>query len=142
MSPAKAAKSDLAKIAIERGVGAGDEWVTVPAAQIRKALQGALAEGYTFYSFITCVDHLARLDGRPPHTGESGGAGPRFEMVYELRDLDTAWEEFSGMRAKYAAWLNLTTKALRVPPAPWIGDRSYLPHRDRPATAHRPARRR
>ena len=58
---------------------------------------------------------------------------------YRLRDLDTAWEEFSGMRAKYAAWLNLTTKALRVPPAPWIGDRSYLPHRERPPTAHRPA---
>jgi hypothetical protein len=61
---------------------------------------------------------------------------------YRLRDLDTAWEEFSGLRAKYAAWLNLTAKALRVPPAPWIGDRSYLPHRDRPPTARRPARRR
>jgi hypothetical protein len=52
---------------------------------------------------------------------------------YKLRPLDKAWEEFSGLRTKYAVWLNRTTKALNVPPAPWIGDRSYLPHRERGA---------
>jgi NADH-quinone oxidoreductase subunit C len=88
VSPVKKVKSDLTKIAIERGVVAGDEWVTVPAARIRNALQAAQAEGFTFYSFITCVDHLARLDGRPPHTGSNEGAAPRFEMVYEVRDLE------------------------------------------------------
>jgi hypothetical protein len=51
---------------------------------------------------------------------------------YALRDLDKAWEEFSGLRTKYGAWLNSTTKALAVLPAPWMGDRSYLPHRERP----------
>ena len=50
---------------------------------------------------------------------------------YQLRDLDRAWEEFSGLRAKYASWLNRLTRILAFPPAPWIGDRSYLPHRDR-----------
>jgi hypothetical protein len=50
---------------------------------------------------------------------------------YQLRELDKAWEEFGGLRSRYATWLNLTTKGLAVPPAPWIGDRSYLPHRDR-----------
>jgi hypothetical protein len=59
---------------------------------------------------------------------------------YRLRDLDTAWEEFSGLRKKYGAWLNQTTKALAVPPAPWIGDRSYLPHRDRGSRARGPRR--
>ena len=90
MSPAKSSRSDLAKIAVERGVVAGDTWITVPAARIREALQAARAEGFTFYSFLTCVDHLARLDGRPPHSGASEGEAPRFEMVYEVRDMDRA----------------------------------------------------
>jgi hypothetical protein len=50
---------------------------------------------------------------------------------YHLHDRDKAWEAFSGMRRTYGAWLNQTTKSLVVPPAPWIGDRSYLPHRER-----------
>lgn len=48
---------------------------------------------------------------------------------YPLRDLDRAWEEFHRLRAGYGGWLNLVSRALEVPPAPWIGDRSYLPHR-------------
>jgi hypothetical protein len=50
---------------------------------------------------------------------------------YRMRDEEAAWRHFSDLRAKYAAWLNQTTKALGIPPAPWIGDRSYLPHRER-----------
>jgi hypothetical protein len=50
---------------------------------------------------------------------------------YRLHDVDTAWEAFSAHRSKYGGWLNETTKGLGVPPAPWIGDRSYLPHRER-----------
>ena len=50
---------------------------------------------------------------------------------YTLRDPDTAWDEFSHMRSKYAPWLNRITRILFAPAAPWIGDRSYLPHRDR-----------
>jgi hypothetical protein len=49
---------------------------------------------------------------------------------YTLRDLDKGWEEFRRLRAGYGGWLNLVARALETPPAPWIGDRSYLPHRD------------
>ena len=89
MSPSKTAlKGDLGKIAVEHGVIAGDEWVTVPAAQIREALEAARADGYSFFSFITCVDHLARDGGEAPFTGSWEGDPPRFEMVYELRDME------------------------------------------------------
>ena len=54
---------------------------------------------------------------------------------YRLRDIDTAWEKFSDLRTTYGGWLNEVTKGLAVPPAPWIGDRSYLPHRERPSRA-------
>jgi len=50
---------------------------------------------------------------------------------YQLHSPDKAWADFSMLRSKYGAWLNQTTKGLGVPPAPWIGDRSYLPHRER-----------
>ncbi len=50
---------------------------------------------------------------------------------YRLRDTETAWEAFRKLRSEYAAWLNETTRYMGVPPAPWIGDRSYLPHRER-----------
>ncbi len=50
---------------------------------------------------------------------------------YQLHNVDRAWQDFSLMRSKYGLWLNQTTKGLGVPPAPWIGDRSYLPHRER-----------
>jgi hypothetical protein len=52
---------------------------------------------------------------------------------YQLHNQDAAWEHFSDLRTRYGAWLNQTTKGLDVPPAPWIGDRSYLPHRERPS---------
>jgi hypothetical protein len=52
---------------------------------------------------------------------------------YQLHNQDQAWQHFSDLRSRYGAWLNQTTKGLNVPPAPWIGDRSYLPHRERPA---------
>jgi hypothetical protein len=48
---------------------------------------------------------------------------------YRLHDVDTAWKHFVELRSVYAPWLNRASKALAVPPAPWIGDRSYLPHR-------------
>ena len=59
---------------------------------------------------------------------------------YLLHNRDAAWEAFSRMRSTYGAWLNQTTKGLGVPPAPWMGDRSYLPHRERPARGRRQRR--
>ena len=81
-------KGGLGKFAVQHGVTAGDEWVTVPAARIREALEAARADGYTFFSFITCVDHLARDGSEVPFTGPWEGEPPRFEMVYELRDME------------------------------------------------------
>src|SRR5205823_4403299 len=75
------------KLATEKGVSAGDQWVTVPAAKIREAITAARAEGYDFYSFISCVDHLARDDGRAPFSGAGAVEEARFEVVYQLRDL-------------------------------------------------------
>lgn len=47
-------------------------------------------------------------------------------------DGDQAWEKFSHFREKYASALNLMANYLLAPPAQWVGDRSYLPHRQRP----------
>jgi hypothetical protein len=59
---------------------------------------------------------------------------------YTLHDVDTAWHEFSELRRKYGPWLNRVSFRLFLPPAPWIGDRSYLPHRAaRPRAPHQAA---
>ena len=53
----------------------------------------------------------------------------RLEAVgYRLRPADQAWAEFQDRRAEYASPLNEFARLLVIPPAPWIGDRSYLPH--------------
>ena len=50
MSPSQpGARGGLKKIAVDSGVIAGDEWVTVPAARIREALEAARDEGYDFH---------------------------------------------------------------------------------------------
>ena len=43
-------------------------------------------------------------------------------------DGDAAWAEFARLRAGYAAALNALAAYLDVPPAQWIGDRSYVFH--------------
>jgi hypothetical protein len=69
-------------------------------------------------------------------------AARRLERAgYRLRDLDPAWDEFRRLRGTYGSWLNRIARGLAVPPAPWIGDRSYLPHRDRQRTRGRSQRR-
>lgn len=52
------------------------------------------------------------------------------ELGYSLRDEQLAWEEFSDFRRRYAPALQHLGAILRVPSAPWLGDRSYLPHLD------------
>ncbi|HEV2413619.1 MAG TPA: potassium channel family protein [Candidatus Dormibacteraeota bacterium] len=51
---------------------------------------------------------------------------------YAAHDGDEAWDKFSRYRAKYASAVNLMATYLLAPPAQWVGDRSYLPHRQRP----------
>ncbi len=64
----------------ERGVSAGDEWITVAAERVREALTALKVEGYRLLTFLTCVDHLADRSREWP---------ARFEIVYQLRNLET-----------------------------------------------------
>ena len=48
---------------------------------------------------------------------------------YDAHDGEEHWQRFSKTRAKYAPVLNWLAQWLATPPAPWVGDRSYLPHR-------------
>jgi len=63
----------------ERGVSAGDEWITVSAAQLHEALAALKDDGYRLLVFMTCVDHLADASKDWP---------ARYELVYQLRDLE------------------------------------------------------
>ena len=66
-------------LVIEKGITAGDQWVTVPAERIREALSALKADGYRLLVFLTCVDHLVDSSREFP---------ARYEVVYQLRDLD------------------------------------------------------
>jgi ion channel len=59
---------------------------------------------------------------------------------YDIHDGEEAWEKFSLYRSKYASALNLMAQYLLAPPAQWVGDRSYLPHRARPRRRRQPVR--
>jgi hypothetical protein len=56
---------------------------------------------------------------------------------YRVRDLEKGWKQFVELRSRYATALNLMANWLVVPPAQWIGDRSYLPHREKTAPRSR-----
>jgi NADH-quinone oxidoreductase subunit C len=63
----------------ERGVSAGDEWITVLPAQVHEALAALKDDGYRLLVFLTCVDHLADASREWPS---------RYEIVYQLRDME------------------------------------------------------
>jgi NADH-quinone oxidoreductase subunit C len=65
---------------VEKGVSAGDAWVTVDAANIRDALTGLKDDGFRLLLFLTCVDHLVDASRQWPG---------RYEIVYQLRNMDT-----------------------------------------------------
>jgi NADH-quinone oxidoreductase subunit C len=67
-------------LAVEKGVSAGDAWITVPVAQIREALSGLKGDGYRLLVFLTCIDHLADASREWPD---------RYELVYQLRNMET-----------------------------------------------------
>ncbi len=50
---------------------------------------------------------------------------------YSCRPSEEAWARFAQLRGKYASPLNLLARNQAIIPAQWIGDRSYLPHRER-----------
>jgi Ion channel len=57
---------------------------------------------------------------------------------YRCHGAEEAWKEFARLRSTYASALNRLARNLAIIPAQWIGDRSYLPHRER----ERPLRKR
>ena len=68
------------ELVADRGVSAGDQWITVPAERVRDALAALKADGFRVLVFLTCVDHLADSSREWP---------ARFELVYQLRNLET-----------------------------------------------------
>jgi len=56
---------------------------------------------------------------------------------YRTRDAEAWWKQFSELRSRYATALNQMAHWLAIPPAQWIGDRSYLPHREKRAPRSR-----
>ena len=67
-------------LVVERGVSAGDSWITVDLANIHNALATLKNDGYRLLVFLTCVDHLLDASRSWP---------ARYELVYELRNMDT-----------------------------------------------------
>jgi hypothetical protein len=50
---------------------------------------------------------------------------------YHCNAPEEAWTKFAQLRSNYASPINGLARALSIIPADWIGDRSYLPHRER-----------
>lgn len=50
---------------------------------------------------------------------------------YHCNPPEDAWTKFAKFRSNYASPINGLARALSILPAEWIGDRSYLPHRQR-----------
>ena len=65
---------------VERGVSAGDAWITVSPESAHEALAALKGEGYRLLVFLTCVDHLADSSRKWP---------ARYEVVYQLRNMET-----------------------------------------------------
>ena len=65
---------------VEKGVSAGDPWITIDPAKVREALSSLKDGGYRLLVFLTCVDHLADRSRDWPG---------RFEVVYQLRNMET-----------------------------------------------------
>ena len=80
--------------------------------------------------FFRFVRAIGPLDGAMIERAEYDDARERLRAAgYVLvSDADASWAEFAKLRAQYAGPLNAVARYLDVPPAQWIGDRSYLLH--------------
>jgi len=68
---------------VEKGVSAGDAWITIDPAKAHEVLSSLKDGGYRLLVFVTCVDHLADRSRDWPG---------RFEVVYQLRNMETKEE--------------------------------------------------
>ena len=86
---------------------------------------------------------------RLPRSGEPYVERSEFEQAlerlgragYRCKNPGDAWEAFVRFRSRYAAPLSQLAHNMAIPPAQWISDRSYLPHRQRPLREPRRRRR-
>src|SRR5438874_3099876 len=85
--------------------------------------------------FVEDIAWLLRFQQAPDPIIERGEYAAAIERLkaagYQAHDGDAHWQKFAAMRSKYATTLNQIAQLLSAPPAPWVGDRSYLPHRQR-----------
>jgi hypothetical protein len=93
--------------------------------------------------FVEDITWALRLKTAPDaiiERSEYSAAVARLKTAgYKVIETDDAWNNFSHYRSKYASTLNLMAQLLAAPPAQWVGDRSYLPHRQRPSRWRRTA---
>jgi NADH-quinone oxidoreductase subunit C len=75
---------ELPAAAVAQGESMGDEWIAVPREAIRETMEDLKRKGYRSYVFMTCVDHLSTPLVEPPPE--------RFELVYQLRNMETHHE--------------------------------------------------
>jgi NADH-quinone oxidoreductase subunit C len=68
------------RLVLERGVSAGDAWLSVEPANVHEALSALRDDGYRLLVFLTCADHLDDRSRTFP---------ARFEIVYQLRNMET-----------------------------------------------------
>jgi hypothetical protein len=80
-----------------------------------------------FFRFIV---RDRQLDGPMIERGEFEDARSRLRAAgyVLLPDADASWAEFARLRSEYAGPLNALARYFDVPPAQWIGDRSYVLH--------------
>ena len=84
MTKAKSRAATSHKHVEEEGVSAGDRWIRVSREHLVATLRALQAEGYKSLLFMSAVDHLATpVRPSPPE---------RFELIYQLRNLDTREE--------------------------------------------------
>ena len=85
---------------------------------------------------VHLVEDLSHFFGLPH---EHAAGIERFEFEDACRRLEragyrlaapaAAWTEFARLRSEYATPLNALAARFAIPPAQWVGDRSFLPHR-------------
>jgi NADH-quinone oxidoreductase subunit C len=84
VTKAKTRSNGSRKQVLDEGVIAGDRWITVKREGLAETLRALQAEGYQSFLFMSAVDHLA--------TPVVPGPPERFELIYQLRDMDSREE--------------------------------------------------
>jgi len=83
--------------------------------------------------FVEDTAYVLRLKSQPDpiiDRDEYQAAVDRLKKAgYRIRE--GGWEKFRKLRSQYGSVVNQLALLLAVPPAEWVGDRSYLPHRQR-----------